>query len=208
MQKGRFVAIDGIDGSGKGTQIALLKRALGKKALFTHEPGGTPKAEKIRKILLERKKERPSPIADFFLFWSARADHIEKVISPALRAGKNVITDRFDSSTFAFQICAEKFPELKSLFEECRKIVLSKCMPDAYIILDMPAPVARKWRSSNPVKRAVFFDKKSLAYYKRARSGFKRFAGIADSKVFFVNANRPQERVRKEIWRIVSGILD
>src|SRR3989344_7639591 len=120
MQKGKFIVIDGIDGSGKGTQVKLLKRALGKNTIFTHEPGGTPKAEAIRKLLLERKKEFSTPLADFLLFWAARADHVEKVILPALRAGKNVITDRFDSSTLAFQICAEQAPELKSLFEECR----------------------------------------------------------------------------------------
>ncbi|MDO8481844.1 MAG: dTMP kinase [bacterium] len=203
MHKGKFIVIDGIDGSGKGTQIKLLKRVLGKHTIFTHEPGGTPKAEEIRKILLERKKESPAPLADFFLFWAARRDHVEKVIIPALRAGKNVITDRFDSSTFAFQVCAEQVSELKSLFEVCRKIVLGKCMPDAYIILDMPAETAMKWRSKNPVKKAVFFDKKPLTYHKRARLGFKKFAGLTSSKVFFVNANRSSEEVHEEILSIV-----
>ena len=204
MKRGRFIVIDGIDGSGKGTQVELLKRALGKHTVFTHEPGGTPKAEKIRKILLERKKETPAPLADFLLFWAARADHVERRIRPALRAGKNVITDRFDSSTFAFQICAEQAPELKSLFEECRIAVLSKCIPDAYIILDMPAEKAMKWRRENPVKKAVFFDEKPLAYHKRARLGFKRFANIVSSKVFFVNANRTPEEVHEEILCIAS----
>ncbi|MDO8562131.1 MAG: dTMP kinase, partial [bacterium] len=122
MARGKFIVIDGIDGSGKGKQVELLKRTLGKNVIFTHEPGGTPKAEKIRKLLLERTEETPAPLADFLLFWAARADHVEKVILPALRAGKTVITDRFDSSTFAFQVYAERFPESESLFEECRKI--------------------------------------------------------------------------------------
>lgn len=204
--RGRFIVIDGIDGSGKGTQIALLKRVLGKNTIFTHEPGGTRKAEKIRKILLERKKESPAPLADFFLFWAARADHVEKVILPALRAGKNVITDRFDSSTFAFQICAEQAAELEPLFHACRKIVLGKCVPDAYIILDLTAERAIKWRRGNPVKKAVFFDEKPLAYHRKARMGFKKFAKIAGSKIFFVNANRSPEDVNREICRILEAV--
>ena len=204
MQKGKFIVIDGIDGSGKGTQVKLLKRALGKNTIFTHEPGGTPKAEAIRKLLLERKKEFSTPLADFLLFWAARADHVEKVILPALRAGKNVITDRFDSSTFAFQICAEQAPELKSLFDVCRKTVLAKCMPDAYIILDMPAETAMKWRRENPVKKAVFFDEKPLAYHTRARQGFRQFAKTAAAQVFFVDANRIQEEVHEEITHILK----
>ncbi len=207
MRKGKFIVIDGIDGSGKGKQVALLKRRLGKNTIFTHEPGGTPKAEKIRKILLERKKETPAPLADFLLFWAARAEHVEKIILPALWAGKNVITDRFDSSTFAFQICAEQAHELKPLFNECRKIVMEKCMPDAYIILDLPADVAQKRRHANPVKKAVFFDEKSLAYHKRARMGFKEFANIAGLKVYFVNANREPEEVNEEIIHIVHRYM-
>lgn len=218
MKRGRFIVIDGIDGSGKGIQVALLKRALGKNTIFTHEPGGTPKAEKIRKLLLERTEESPAPLADFFLFWAARADHVEKVILPALRGGKNVITDRFDSSTFAFQICAEQAPELKPLFDACRNIVLAKCMPDAYVILDMPADIAKKRRGEDPAGKAVFFDEKPLAYHQRVRAGFKKFArrrhesaGGADgssrrpeAKVFFVNANRTPEEVHEEIMSIVN----
>lgn len=218
MKRGRFIVIDGIDGSGKGMQVALLKRALGKNTVFTHEPGGTPKAEKIRKLLLERTEETPAPLADFLLFWAARADHVEKVVLPALRAGKNVITDRFDSSTFAFQICAEQAPKLKPLFEALRNIVMQKCIPDAYIILDMPADIAKKRRGEDPAGKAVFFDEKPIAYHQRARAGFKKFARgrrllpsappalsyLRDSKVFFVNANRTPEEVHEDIMSIVN----
>ncbi|MDO8561853.1 MAG: dTMP kinase, partial [bacterium] len=146
---------------------------------------------------------------------------VEKVILPALRAGKTVITDRFDSSTFAFQVYAERFPESESLFEECRKIVMHKCMPDAYIILDLPADVAQKRRSANPVKKEVFFDEKPLAYHKRARLGFKKFARgrrllpsapsalscLRHAKVFFVDANRRPEEVHEDIMNIVHKQL-
>src|SRR5262245_37073469 len=103
MKKGLFIVIDGLGGSGKSTQMELLKRRL-PKALFTKEPGGAPRAEKIRSILKEGDGTAPDPMTDFFLFWAARAEHMARLIKPALSKGRTVFSDRFDSSTFAMQI--------------------------------------------------------------------------------------------------------
>ena len=104
MSKGKFIVIDGIGGCGKTTHAKLLRARMEKDTVLTHEPGGTPIAEKIRKLLLHGLIPTADVATEFFLFWTARAEHMREKIIPALRAGRNVISDRFDSSTFAFQI--------------------------------------------------------------------------------------------------------
>lgn len=210
MRKGQFLVIDGIDGSGKSTEILLLKNELSKigaDTLFTDEPGGTPKAEEIRKALLGKNSTPSTPSTDFFLFWAARASHVEQAIIPAFRAGRNVISDRFDSSTFAFQVCAEKHLELEDLFYECRKAILSECIPDAYIFLDLPVSEAIARRESDSTKAMDSFDKKGSEYHERVRDGFKKFKPGGKSKVFLVDASRAPEEVHKEVWSIVQKIL-
>ena len=210
MKLGKLIVIDGVDGSGKSTEILFLKKELakaGSSAIFTDEPGGTPKAEEIRKVLLGKTGAASTPRTDFFLFWAARASHIEQLILPALRAGRNVISDRFDSSTFAFQVCAEKHPELEVLFYECRKTILSECIPNAYIFLDLPVDEAIARRKNDRSKLADSFDRKGREYHERVREGFRKFKPGEKSEVFLVDANRRPEQVHKEVWSIVRRTL-
>lgn len=203
--RGRFIVIDGIDGSGKGTEVRLLKKELKRvPTLFTHEPGGTAKADEIRKVLLQSGRSS-TPLADFFLFWAARASLVGQAILPALLAGRNVISDRFDSSTFAYQIIAEKHPELAKFFNVCRKAVLGKSVPDAYIFLDLPVSVALARRRKDTKKRDAF-DNKPASYHERVREGFKKFKP-AGSRVFFVDAGRSPAEVHQEVLGIVKRIL-
>lgn len=206
MRRGKFIVIDGIDGSGKGTEIRLLKKAFaGTGTIFTREPGATQRAQEIRNILLERSK-KDSSVSDSFLFWAARVMHVEEVIKPALSAGKNVISDRFDSSTFAYQVIADKHPELRPLFSECRKVVLRKCVPDAYIFLDLPVSVSMKRIKGDSTKRNKY-DVKPEGYHKMVRQGFKKFASATRSKVFIVDASPSPEGVHKEVLGIVKKLL-
>lgn len=205
MHKGKFVVIDGPDGSGKGTEIQLLKReSLLKKAVFTHEPGATKRGEEIRKLLLARGGS-PS-IYDFFLFWAARTAHVEEVIMPALRAGKNVIADRFDSSTFAYQLVADGRPELFPLFKKCREAILGRCVPDAYIFLDLPVSIAMKRLKSDKTKRTKY-DVMPASYHEKVRRGFRKFAKATGAKVFVVDASRSPEEVHKDMLEILRATL-
>lgn len=206
MKKGKFIVIDGPDGSGKGTEISLLKKEpLGRGTLFTHEPGASKRGEEIRKILLSQSK-KDYPVSDFFLFWAARAAHVEEVIKPAIRAGRNVVSDRFDSSTFAYQIIADGHPELAELFWQCRSGVLKGCIPDAYIFLDLPVSIAEKRLKTDPTKRTKY-DIKPAPYHTRVRNGFKKFASLLDSKVFIVDASRPAKQVHTDVLKILRKIL-
>lgn len=207
MRKGRFIVIDGIGGCGKTTHAKLLHASMGRGTVLTHEPGGAPLAEKIRKLLLHGLIPTADVVTEFFLFWTARAEHMRERIVPALRAGKNVISDRFDSSTFAFQIFGEKQPELTKLFWEARKVVLGKYEPDAYIILDIPVVVAEKRRAGRkPTKDR--FDDKSRAYQGRVRAGFKAFSKAIGPRAHVVNVNRTQKEVGADMWAIVSKVLN
>ncbi|MCR4325528.1 MAG: dTMP kinase [Patescibacteria group bacterium] len=206
MKRGVFIVIDGMDGSGKSTEVRLLRKDLrGTPALFTHEPGGTPHAEKIREVLLTHKAGRRDAFMDFFLFWAARVAHMREAIIPALKAGKVVVTDRFDSSTYAFQVRAEKHSELERPFWECRKAVLGKYTPDAYIILDLPAAASARRRRADRSKKLTTFDKQNIRYHERVRAGFKKFK--PDSEMHFVNANRDVADVHADVRRIVQRLL-
>ncbi len=209
MQHGKLIVIDGMDGSGKGTQIKFLQEKLkGHGVIFTREPGGTPKAEEIRKLLLSGEN-KSTPLADFLLFWASRAIHIEQTIIPALGSGIHVISDRFDSATYAFQICGEKRPELLDSFLHCRSLIMEKVVPDAYIFLDLPAKVAFDRRNKDAQQEKSRFDLKPIAYHNRVRRGFAAFPpkGAVSSAVHIVDSNRPPEEVFNEILKIAQKEL-
>lgn len=204
--KGRFFVIDGLGGMGKSTQIELLKKRLGGEALFTYEPGGTPHAEKLRAFVRTVDGPEPAPLMDFFVFWAARADHVAKKIAPAVKAGKIVVCDRFDSSTFAMQVRGDQNKAWEKFFWECRKNTLGKTEPDAYIFIDGPVELARSrrgGRSSNEDR----FDERADAYQKRIRKGYLEFAKKLGRKAHVVKADQSPEEVHEEIWKIVERVI-
>ena len=214
MKKGLFIVIDGLGGSGKSTQMELLKRRL-PKAVFTKEPGGAPRAERIRALL---KGGDPStkhgaggtaldPLTDFFLFWAARAEHMTALIKPALTKGKIVFCDRFDSSTFAMQIRGEEQKGLEKFFWECRKASLGNFMPNIYIILDTPHGVAKDRRVSRldrmgRKKNDDRFDERGESYQNKVRRGYKEFAKKIGGHV--IDASQGPDEVHARIWSIVE----
>ncbi len=201
---GTFIVIDGIDGSGKSSQVKLLRKKLGTRAVFTFDPGGTPTGQVIRKILLHRKGL--SPLAAFFLFLASRSALVEEVIAPALRKGRTVVSDRFDSSTYAYQVHAGKHPEFLKLMHSFVQDVLKEAKPDAYVILDSDPKLAHQRLVNDPLKKLTTYDKRELAYHRKVREGFKKFKP-RHSKIYFVDAGRSIEEVHKDVWDIVRRIL-
>lgn len=204
MRKARFIVIDGIDGSGKSSQVKLLRKKLGSKVVFTHDPGGTPTGQSIRQLVLGKKSL--SPLAVFFLFLASRAALLEEVIAPALKKGRSVISDRFDSSTYAYQVHAGKHPEFLKLMRAFSDEVLKKTVPDAYIILDSDPIAAHKRLFTDRAKDLNTYDKKPLTYHRAVRAGFKKFKPKG-SRVYFVDADRSMAEVHKDVWALVSRIL-
>ena len=195
--------IDGLGGSGKTTQVEMLKGRM-PDAVFTKEPGGAPRAEKIRFILKEGDGDAMAPLADFFLFWAARAEHIHALIRPALSEGKTVVSDRFDSSTFAMQVRGDEQSNLEDFFWQCRSATLGDFAPDTYIILDAAHATAKNRRTGRN-QGEDRFDDRGEAYQLRVREGYKEFVTHIGGHV--IDAGRRPEEVAGEIWRIVEPLI-
>jgi len=211
--RGKFIVIEGMDHSGKGVQLELLTRKLaGKNILFTREPGGTPLAEEFRTILMRSSGNPRNPLADFFLFWAARGSHVEDSIEPHRQKIGHVISDRYDSSTMAYQIYGEERHELKDVFWAIRGVLPSIYWPDAYIIFDLPASVAHERGAKAKAKEQTSFDAKPLEFHERVRKGFQSFAREIKKRnpktiVEMVDADRSIDDVHADVLAIVERII-
>ena len=129
-----FIVLEGGEGAGKSSQMESLKKDFGDNFVFTREPVGSLYAEEIRNLILKSPNASQADAKTLFaLFWAARADHLKNTILPALDAGKHVICDRFDSSTFAYQIYGQEAHELEDFFWKMRDFYLQDIKPDVYI---------------------------------------------------------------------------
>lgn len=205
MNRGRLIIIEGGEGSGKTSLVKVLKSELpSESTIFTREPGGTPLADEIRAMLLGVTGETISPLTHFALFWAARRAHIELTILPALESGKNVICDRFDGSTYAYQIWGQENHNLKLLFQVMRDTyILRDITPYLYVYLDVEPQVglARSEKRGDQ----NHFDQKDLEFHQRVRKGYLEFlSGQYHRKV---DAGRPQAEVIAEAREIIKSAI-
>jgi len=197
--------IDGGEGSGKTTILKwFAETPVGKKFLITHEPGGTEFTDKIRALVLSEEAARAPAETQFGLMWSARAEHLKKKIIPALAKGVNVISDRFDSSTFAYQIYGQEARHLEKLFWQTREVFLRERKPDLYIFLDVKPEVGLK-RVAKRKEKQTHFEKRPLVFHRRVREGYKEFFKTVPHVV--VDATRPLEAVRGESMQYIRRLL-
>jgi len=172
---GRFIAFEGCEGVGKSTQLRLLKDYLtdsGQSAVFTREPGGTPVAEAVRTLILDRSYEI-SPVVEAYLFATARADHVRRVILPALERGELVVCDRFLGSSLAYQGYARGLGFDKVM--EINAAALDGCAPDCTLFLDMDPAVS--WRKQNGKTIADDrIENESVEFHGRVYEGYKHLA--------------------------------
>ncbi len=174
MPSGRFITFEGGEGSGKSTQARLLAdalRARGIDGVLTREPGGSPFAEQVRNLILDPATAPHSPLSEALLFYAARADHIEKVIRPALVAGRWVISDRFSDSTRVYQVEAGGLP--LEVFKAFELIVVKLTYPDLTFILDIPAEVGLRRATTRRLAQALSgddadaYEKREIDYHMR-----------------------------------------
>jgi dTMP kinase len=179
----KFIAFEGIDGSGKSTQLKLLLKSF-KKAkinfLSTREPGGTLLSEDIRKILVNKKNYEISPHAELLLFYAARYEHVKKIILPTLKK-KIVVCDRYFYSTYCYQILAGKV-SIKNL-NYLHKNFAFNLMPDITIILNIEAEKAIK-RSLNIKKSETRFELRDKKFHKIVSVGFESLSSRKKVKIF------------------------
>ena len=205
---GRFITIEGPDGSGKTTQVELLAKRLrhaGQPVVVTREPGGTLLGEQLREILLARHGgvEPTDALTDAFLFEAARRQLVRQVIQPSLAAGMIVVCGRYSDSTFAYQGFGAGVP-----LETLRKLdaaATNGLRPDLTILLDVPVEVglARK----GPEETTRFEAEHDIDFHGRVRAGFLALAADEPNRIGVVDATPSVEVVADDVWGLVNAVL-
>ncbi|MDE0698618.1 MAG: dTMP kinase [Boseongicola sp.] len=203
MNAGRLITFEGMDGCGKSTQARLLAESLDSKGLdvvLTREPGGSPGAEEIRRLLVEGSPERWSAETEILLFTAARRDHLEKTIRPALERGATVISDRFADSTRVYQGAARR--ELRALVDRFHDAVIGKD-PDLTFIIDMdPSEALRRGLERNSGEHR--FEEMGQGFQDRVREGFRALAGDNPDRCHLIDGNRGVNAIARDISRIAG----
>ncbi len=181
--RARFVALEGVDGSGKSTQARMLAEALtarGVPVVLTREPGGTPLGEGLRGLLLDVAITTIGPVAEAYLFAAARAALVEEVIRPALERGEWVVTDRFVDSSLAYQGAAGGLG-LDTVWDLNRR-ALGDCLPDLAVVIDVPVDVAAERRCADPDR----IEAQGLGFQERVAEGYRALAARFPDRVVMV----------------------
>jgi len=205
MMRGRFITIEGGEGSGKSTQISLLKTALEKANIphvITREPGGEEGAEAIRALLVTGDKNRWDPVAETLLFTAARAQHVARLIKPSLAEGKLVICDRFVDSTRVYQGIGKGIsPEF---IDALHRLALGSLIPDITIILDID-PVEGLKRAKGRQGNETRFEGMELDFHKAVREGFLAIARAEPARCQVMDATQPVDAVHAQIMAAIGA---
>jgi|OM-RGC.v1.013038910 dTMP kinase len=211
---GVFLTLEGIEGSGKSTQMRLLSERLREKKLplvVSKEPGGTSLGIRIRQVLLDRDPtvETCTPESELFLFYADRAQHLQEVIRPALAENKIVLVDRFEDSSRAYQ---GTLGASKSLLDQLAENILGSTRPHLTILLDIDSELSlQRVETRNLSLGREFkerrYDQETLRFHQEVRSRFLEIARAEPRRVFIVEAHHPPEQVFESIWDRVSETL-
>ena len=201
--RGRFITIEGGEGAGKSTAqsfIAETLEAKGVSVVCTREPGGTPLAEAIRHTLLSVEGEPPVELAELLLVFAARAQHLAKVIEPALAQGKWVICDRFTDATFAYQGSARGLSD--ETISALERLVQGDRRPDAVVLMDLSPEVGMaRARARGDLDR---FEREDVAFYDRVRAGYLSRAQANPSHYHIVDAAQSLEAVQSDLSQLIG----
>nr|WP_174825427.1 MULTISPECIES: dTMP kinase [unclassified Ruegeria] len=200
------MTFEGIDGSGKSTQARMLAdrlRAQGHEVVLTREPGGSPGAEEIRRLVLEGDPDRWSAETELLLFTAARRDHLERTIEPALAAGKVVICDRFADSTRMYQGLSRG--DLRSLVDQLHNLMIGR-EPDMTLLIDMD-PETGLSRAKGRQGTEERFEDFGPDLQKKMRSGFLALADEFSGRFRVVDGNRDMDSVAQDVTDIVQAAL-
>jgi dTMP kinase len=204
--KGKFIVLEGGDGTGKNTQIELLKERFGSKEfLYTEEPGGSRLGNKIRAWVTEQDEETMCIEAELLLFSASRAQHVHEKIAPALALGINVICSRFSLSTIAYQLYGREQLYRLEAFYHIDQFAVGNTKPNLYILLDADPEVGRARQDTlGFVKDRI--ENEAFEFHKRVREGY--LAALPPLPYGIrVDANRPVEKVQRDLAMIVHNCL-
>jgi dTMP kinase len=222
MRRGKFITFEGLDGTGKSTQLRKLAaslRAAGHKVVETREPGGTATGEKIRRVLLDSATAGLSPMAEMALMFASRAQHISEVIQPALDRGQIVLCDRFTDSTEAYQGGGRKLGSEAVL--ELHRVLCGDLQPDLTILMDSdPAKSLGRARRRNKLAQESNkdgsrrhtdenrFEQQSRSFFSRVHEGYRAIAAREPQRVVAIDASGTPAQTHLRIRDVVRKLLE
>ena len=209
-----FITLEGIEGSGKTTQLENIRCFLqqrGYACVVTREPGGTPIGEKIRSILLHPDSKGLNPLAELLLYEADRAEHVHRTIRPALAAGKVVICDRFCDATVVYQGYGRGLD--RDTIYHLHRIVLGQLAPDLTLLFDLAPEIglARAWRQVDGGGRTgseTRFEQEALDFHNRIRAGYLEIARCEPDRFRIVDAAAEEVRVTAAVIDHLKQLLD
>lgn len=205
--KSLFLTVEGIDASGKSTQIERLVvrlRSIQHPVIVVREPGGTTISESIRTILLDNRHSLMEARAELLLYTAARAQIVSEKILPALQAGHIVVCDRYIDSTVAYQGYGRQLD--LAMVQMINKFATQNLLPDCTILLDIPIDLAamRRRRKGGMADR---LEQEARQFYERVRAGYLEIARREPHRVHCLDGAQPEDKVEAEIWQIVQQYL-
>lgn len=204
---GRFITLEGGEGAGKSTQIARLKAWLegsGHRVTATREPGGSPGAEMIRKLLVEGPVERWDGTTEALLHFAARREHLRSTVWPALKRGDWVVSDRFADSTLAYQ--GHGHGVERRIFEQLYDVAVGAFRPDLTVILDLPVEIGLK-RAAARRGSETRYESLPIDFHRRVRAGFLEIAKREPKRCVVIDATGEIDTIAKAITDAVKERL-
>lgn len=204
---GRFITLEGGEGAGKSTQIARLAtwlEARGHRVVATREPGGSPGAEMIRKLLVEGPVERWDGTTEALLHFAARREHLRSTVWPALQRGDWVISDRFADSTLAYQGYGHGLG--RAVFEQLYGLAVGDFRPDLTIVLDLPVETGLA-RAAARRGTETRYESLPRQFHEQVRAGFREIAAREPGRCIVIDATRPIDTIAEAIVAAVRGRL-
>ena len=204
--KGKFITVEGTDGSGKSTQLKLLMDYLGTKncdVVFTREPGGTEISEKIRDVILDINNKEMTDMTEALLYAAARAQHVQQKIIPAINEGKVVICDRFVDSSIAYQGAARGLGTDNIM--QINSFALNGIMPDLTLFFDLP-PEKGILRKKNE-KELDRLESEKLDFHVKVYEGYKKLCSQYPDRIKAISADDTVENINRPVIEIIDGLL-
>ena len=204
--RGRLVTLEGVEGTGKSTQLEFVASYLqkhGKNVVRTREPGGTPVGERIRQVLLDKELPAMEAETELMLMFAARLELVKKIVEPALQAGSWVVSDRFYDASYAYQGFGRNISLQR--IDNLRKLSIGKLEPDLTILLDVPLQVSAQRVATRGNQDR--FENEQSEFHATVRQGYLQLASMHTDRIHVIDAAQPLADVQTEIQILLDQLL-
>ncbi len=204
---GKFISIEGVEGAGKSTQVRFIQdylTSLGKTVVVTREPGGTELSEKIRNLLLEPSPNSMDNDTELLLMFASRAEHVSKVINPALHRGEWVLCDRFLDATYAYQGAGRGIQRQR--IQQIADWTLKGLTPDLTLLFDLPVELGleRVLERKGEMDR---FEQEKINFFKKIRKSYLKSAKAEPNRIKIVDASLSITKIQKQLTQLIKPLI-